>query len=129
VTSPDEAGARARAAAERRRAAGEYPPRGEPGALDDTILAGPPSWDLLSEWAEIEVDPDLVYSTRRGGAPITGFKRLLMRLMRQYLVELESRQTRFNIAVLSTLRSLDERVERLERARGDDDGRPEGRPS
>jgi hypothetical protein len=117
MTSPEDALARARERAERRRAEGAYPPAASGGELDETIVAGEPSWELLSEWAEIEVDPELVYSTRRGGAPITAFKRLLLRLLRQYLVEVEARQTRFNIALLSTVRSLEERVERLERTR------------
>jgi hypothetical protein len=56
----------------------------------------------------------VVYSTRPAGAPITFFKRLLVRLLRQYLVELESRQTRFNIALLARLGALEERVGRLE---------------
>ena len=69
----------------------------------------------------IEIDAaEVVYSTRRGGAPVTSLKRLLLRLLRQYLVELEARQTRFNIALLARLRALEERVERLEAKR---DGR------
>jgi hypothetical protein len=64
----------------------------------------------------IEVDPEGVYSTRRLGAPITALKRLLLRLLRQYHVELESQQTRFNIALLTYLRDLEARVGRLERA-------------
>jgi hypothetical protein len=67
----------------------------------------------------IAVDPDLVYSTRRLGAPITGFKRLLMRLFRQYHVELEAQQTRFNIALVAHVRDLQRRVEQLERSRGE----------
>ena len=63
----------------------------------------------LERWAAIEVDPDLVYSTRRAGAPITGVKRLLLRLLRQYQVELESQQTRFNVAVVERLRELEAR--------------------
>ena len=67
----------------------------------------------------MEVDPELVYSTRRFGAPITGLKRVLLRLLRQYHVELEAQQTRFNIAVVLHLRDLEVRVDRLERAAGE----------
>ena len=64
----------------------------------------PRSRELLAEWAVIEIDRDeVIYSTRRGGAPITFFKRLLARLLRQYFIELEARQTRFNIALLERL--------------------------
>ena len=116
MTGPEEALERARAEAASRRAAGGY--RGvEPGGvLDDTFTSGTPSMELLSQWALIEVDDSSLYSTRRGGAPVTALKRLLLRLLRQYLVEVEARQTRFNIAVLSKVRGLEERVERLEAA-------------
>jgi hypothetical protein len=56
----------------------------------------------------IEIDTDeILYSTRRAGAPITFFKRILVRLLRQYFVELEARQTRFNIALLERLDALE----------------------
>jgi hypothetical protein len=104
AVKPEDAVDAARASAERKRAEGVYPP--------DTVAdsgkppAGP---DLarLREWAIIEVDPELLYSTRKGGAPITWFKRLLLRLMRQYTTELEARQTRFNVGVVAYLESLD----------------------
>jgi len=51
-----------------------------------------------------------MYSTRSAGAPITWVKRLLLRLLRQYFVELEARQTRFNIAMLERLDALEARV-------------------
>jgi hypothetical protein len=35
---------------------------------------------------------------------------VLVRLLRQYLVELEARQTRFNIALLERLEALEDRV-------------------
>ena len=61
----------------------------------------------------IEIDADeILYSTRKGGAPITFFKRILVRLLRQYFVELEARQTRFNIALLERLDALEERPDR-----------------
>ena len=114
MTRPDEALERAREAAERKRAEGRY---GEPGhaTLDASITDERPSRELLAEWAAIEVDEDLVYSTRRLGAPVTAFKRLLLRLLRQYHVELEARQTRFNMALLAHFEELERRVERLER--------------
>jgi hypothetical protein len=113
VTSPEEAMRSAREAAERKRSRGDYPPAGR-GALADSIA--PPGPELIGDWAVIAVDPDRVYSTRRLGAPVTALKRLLMRLLRQYHVELEAQQTRFNIALLSHVRDLERRVSALERA-------------
>lgn len=115
MSGADDALARAREAVERRRAAGDYPP--EPvtrGGLEESIAADRPSLELLGDWSVIAVDPEVVYSTRRGGAPITAFKRGVLRLLRQYLVEVESRQTRFNVALLAHVRELDERVKALE---------------
>ena len=104
MTRPEDAAEAARASADRKRAAGAYPPDtfADPGQPP----AGP---DLarLREWAIIEVDTELVYSTRKGGAPITWLKRMLMRLMRQYTTELEAQQTRFNVGVVAYLESLD----------------------
>lgn len=110
---PEDAVAAARAEAERKRAAGAYPADTDAGPGKPP--AGP---DLarLREWAIVEVDPALLYSTRRAGAPITRFKRLLLRLLRQYTTELEAQQTRFNVGVVAYLESLDER----ERASGRD---------
>ena len=121
MTSPEEAIEQARERAARRR--GEAT---TPGAapLDASITPERPSLELLSEWSVIEVDPSNVYSTRRAGAPITALKRLLLRLLRQYHGELEARQTRFNIALLSQFRDLDERVSRLEAESGAEQGRP-----
>ena len=118
MTRPEDALERARAEADRKRAEGAYPDAG-PAALDASIAPDKPSLELLREWAAIQVDPDLVYSTRRLGAPVTAFKRLLMRLLRQYHVEVESRQTRFNIALLAHLDDLEARLSRLERPRGE----------
>jgi hypothetical protein len=115
VTRPEEALDRAREVAERKRLEGAYPAP-EPGALEASIAT--PGLERLGEWAVIAVDPDLVYSTRRGGAPITAFKRLLMRLLRQYHVELEAQQTRFNMAVLDHVRDLERRLARQERPPG-----------
>jgi hypothetical protein len=108
---PDDALAAARDAAARKRAEGRYPELAE----SREQLAG--GWQLaepdiskLREWAIIEVDADaLVYSTRKGGAPITWFKRMLLRLLRQYTTELEAQQTRFNVAVVAYLESLEKK--------------------
>lgn len=80
----------------------------EPGALEATVT-GEVTLADLERWAAIEVDPELIYSTRRGGAPITAVKRLLLKLLRQYHTELEARQTRFNVAVVEHLRELERR--------------------
>ena len=112
MTDPEHALERAREAAERKRSQGAYPPPG-PGALEESIA--PPGPELVGDWAVIAVDRDRVYSTRALGAPITAFKKLLMRMLRQYHVELEAQQTRFNIALLSHVRDLERRVSELER--------------
>lgn len=123
MTSPGEALARARRAAADKRARGGYADvRDGADALDATIHDARPPAELLSEWAVIEIEPEVMYSTRRGGAPITALKRLLLRFMRQHLVELEARQTRFNFGVLAALQELEKRVERL-------DGAPLARPA
>ena len=117
MSSPEEAIERARERAARRRAE-QADSGGALPALDATITADRPNLELLSEWSVIEVDPANVYSTRRLGAPITMVKRFLMRMLRQYHGELEARQTRFNIALLSHFRDLEQRVARLERGSG-----------
>jgi len=116
VTVPEHALVRAQQAAADKRARGGYAEGGEADALDASILGGRAPDELLSEWAVIEIEPDLLYSTRRAGAPITALKRLLLRLMRQHLVELEARQTRFNLGLLAAVQELEKRVESLERA-------------
>ena len=110
MTAPEEALGKARAAVERKRATGKYPgsTTGEAGPSEH------PSIDVLSEWALIEVDPRRVYSTRRAGAPITALKKLLMRLMKQYTIDLEAQQSRFNMAMLCYTRDLDRRLTELE---------------
>ena len=120
MTSPEDALERARAgaAAERERAGSAYREdlagmRIEPTDTD----AG----TRLLEWALIEPDSERVYSTRRLGAPITRFKRLLLRALRQYHGELVAQQTRFNLEAVQHIRALEDRVaeleEQLERAR------------
>ena len=114
MTSPEEAIDRARErAAQRQAAAGGA--GDEPFGLEASITADRPSLDLLSEWSVIEVDSSNIYSTRRAGAPITALKHLMLRLLGQYHRQLEARQTRFNIALLSHFRDLEQRVARLER--------------
>jgi hypothetical protein len=107
--NPEDAVERARAEAARKRADGTYPPL--PAAGDEGAAPGAAGPDLarLREWAIVEVDTELVYSTRRGGAPITWFKKLLLRMLRQYTTELEAQQTRFNVAVVAYLERLEKR--------------------
>ncbi len=114
MTGPEEAIETARErAAQRQARAGDT--GDEPAGLEASITAERPSLELLSEWSVIEVDSSDIYSTRRAGAPITALKHLLLRLLGQYHRQLEARQTRFNIALLSHFRDLEERVARLER--------------
>ena len=93
----------------RRRAAG----RGE-GDVPELPAPEPLTRERMLEFALIEPDPDLVYSTRRTGAPITWVKRMLMRGLRQYHGQMLAQQTRFNLHVVAYLQMLEERVERLE---------------
>lgn len=97
----------------RRAAAGRTAPGGEAAdAFERALDAERPSDELMLEWAAIRVDPELLYSTRRFGAPMTAVKRALLRLLRQYTNELEAQQSRFNFAVLGRLRELEKRVSR-----------------
>lgn len=68
----------------------------------------------LLEWAIIEPEEAKVYSTRRYGTAITMLKRLLVRLLRQYLLEVSAQQSRFNTLVAARVIELEERVEKLE---------------
>ena len=121
---PEAAPDAARRAAEELRASGVYPAR----APD----AGPPAAAelpaaQLTEWALIEPDLRQVRSTRRGGAPVTWAKRLLLRALGQYHAELTSQQTRFNVHLLGQVRALEQRVAALERTlagRGSSDPEP-----
>ena len=63
--------------------------------------------ERLTEWAVIETDPALVRSTRRGGAPITWFKRALRRALRQELGQAYAQQSRFNLMVVARLQELE----------------------
>jgi hypothetical protein len=100
---PEEATEAARRAAAAGRAQGTYPAAAPPRP----VAQARPDLAKLREWALIEVDADLLYSTRRGGRPITWAKRMLLRLLRQYTIELEAQQTRFNTGVVAYLESLD----------------------
>lgn len=125
MTLPEEALALARAEAARKRAAGGYANSGS-AALDGSIVSARTSFELLSSWAVIQGEPELLYSTRRAGAPVTALKRLIVRLLRQYLVEVEARQTRFNIALLASMQELERRITVLERRTDPDGKEPEG---
>ena len=104
MTRPEDALERARAAAK------PSPPAGDVArSLEQDLGGDSPSDEVLQEWAVISVDPELVYSSRRFGGPLTFMKRALMRLMRQYNAELEAQQTRFNLGVLGRLRELERR--------------------
>lgn len=123
MTSPEEAIERARErAAQRQEEAGLVTE--EPAGLEASITAERPSLELLSEWSVIEVDSSDIYTSRRGGAPVTALKRLLLRLLGQYHGQLEARQTRFNIALLSRFRDLEERVAAVERQGGPSPSEP-----
>ena len=112
---PEDALAHARAEAERRRAAGGYREDSEAVSELEEAITGPVTPQQLREWALIEVDAALLRSTRKAGAPVTGAKRLLLRLLRQYTNELEAQQTRFNVGVLARLEELEKRISELER--------------
>ena len=112
MTRPEDALAQARAEVERLKAAGRYlePAEGlEIEPLDQVTRA------QLLEWALLEPDLSKLRSTRRGGAPITWFKRMLLRGLQQYHNELTYQQSRFNIHVLRKVLELEDRIEQLER--------------
>ncbi len=119
MTTPEDAAARAAAEVERKRSGGGYPAGDARRGLDPTLVPERPPDELLAEWAVLEVDDAALYSTRRLGAPVTFVKRLLVRLLRQYFVEIEAKQTRFNIALLGRYQELERRVEELERRNQD----------
>ncbi len=72
------------------------------------------STQQLLDWAVIEPDLDHVRSTRRLGAPVTFFKRMLVRLLRQYLGQIVAEQTRFNLHVMIRVAELEDRITQLE---------------
>jgi len=71
----------------------------------------------LAQWAIIEPEQAEVYSTRRLGRPITAVKRLLIRLLAQYLGQMSAQQSRFNAQVAAHVMRLEERVAVLEQER------------
>jgi hypothetical protein len=104
--------------------------RAAAAARDDALAPGMTiaptervSIEQLMDWANIEPDPELMRSTRALGAPITWVKRQLVHVMRQYLRELQSQQTRFNLNVLIRLAELEDRVARLEQRADQPTGR------
>ncbi len=112
MTEPEEALAQARESAAAMRAAGAY----QENVEELKQAPDPVTTSKLLEWAMIEPDLGYVRSTRRWGAPITGFKRLLLRMLVQYHAELNAQQTRFNVGVLSEVARLKDRLDELERA-------------
>lgn len=110
MTEPDAALARAREAAARMRADGAY--------AEATPMPLTPSDEIprskLFAWAVIEPDVSEIRSDRRWGAPVTAVKRLLLRLLAQYHVQLIADQSRFNVALLRSVSALEARVAELE---------------
>ena len=108
---PEEALDFAAAQAAARRAAGGYSEPDGVGAIEplDQVTRA-----QLLEWALVEPDLSKLRSTRRGGAPITWVKRLLLRGLQQYHNEINYQQTRFNIHLLRKVLELEDRVEQLE---------------
>jgi hypothetical protein len=128
VRTPDEALNEAR-----RRAAKEPSSQGSQVAENTESVedARRASLRRLATWAVIEPEEAEVYSTRRLGAPITLLKRLLVRLLRQYLVQISAQQSRFNAHVAAHVISLEDRLAALEQAaqqRGAREPRDGGQP-
>jgi hypothetical protein len=111
VRTPEEAleAARQRAAAHRREDPGSEGARTEDDPRKVTLKQ-------LTLWALIEPEEFEVYSTRRFGAPITALKRLLIRLLRQYLGQVSAQQSRFNANVVAHMVAMEDRVQALEEA-------------
>jgi hypothetical protein len=82
-----------------------------PWSLEKTTVSA----KRLAEWAIIEPEQAEVYSTRRFGRPITALKRLLIRLLQQYIGQMSAQQSRFNAQVAAHVMRLEERVDALER--------------
>lgn len=103
-------------AAAREAAAAVPEPAGEQGPwrLEDPSVSA----RRLAEWAIIEPEQAEVYSTRRFGRPITALKRLLIRLLRQYLDQMNAQQSRFNAHLAAHVIRLEDRVQALEEALG-----------
>ena len=97
-------------AARRAAAAAGVEPEAVPWTLEDPAF----STSRLVEWAILAPEEARVYSTRRLGRPITLLKRGLVRLLRQYLNEVNAQQSRFNALVAAHVMRLEQRVEELE---------------
>jgi hypothetical protein len=91
-------------------AAGEEPVDAQ-WTFEDPAL----STTRLVEWAILAPEEAKVYSTRPLGKPITLLKRGLVRLLRQYLNEVNAQQSRFNALAAAHVMRLEQRVEELER--------------
>ncbi|HEX3831766.1 MAG TPA: hypothetical protein VHW04_07335 [Solirubrobacteraceae bacterium] len=115
MKDPQEALAAARAAA-----AGTREEEATPWSLED----GTVSTRRLAEWAMIQPETARVYSTRRLGRPITAVKRLLVRMLRQYIGQMSAQQSRFNAQVAAHVMRLEQRVAELEEAARDRDQPP-----
>ena len=116
MKDPREALAAARAAA-----AGT---RNDEDAAPWSLEDGTVSTRRLAEWAIIEPETARVYSTRRLGRPITAAKRLLVRMLRQYIGQMSTQQSRFNAQVAAHVMRLEQRVAELEEAARDRDDPP-----
>jgi hypothetical protein len=115
MSRPEDALETARRGAARRR--GEY------GPVEPTRL-GPPYAQidgLLSAWAVPDISAYEIRSVRRFGAPITWFKRLLVRFLYQFHAQLVADQSRFNALALDHVHRLEARVVELERQLGAED--------
>jgi hypothetical protein len=117
---PEEALQRARDAAADARAGGAYA-----DDLSGFEVRAPTrrTQEQMMEWAVIEPDMELVVSTRRWGAPITWLKRSAFHVLRQYLRQMESQQTRFNAHLLVRVAHLEDRLGELEEWAGRRDER------
>lgn len=107
MTTPEDALALARARVAQARERGGYadPDLGTEAEPVDAV-----SLEQLLEWAIIDVDLDDIRSTRRFGGPITWFKRLLVRFLRQYNDQVTAQQQRFNIQLALYAAQLDQRL-------------------
>jgi hypothetical protein len=117
VKTPEEALTEARRRAAESAAGESEPAPGTAESHGESVEeARRASLRRLATWAVIEPEEAEVYSTRTLGAPITLLKRLLVRLLRQYLVQIAAQQSRFNAHVAAHIISLEDRVLALEQS-------------